>query len=104
MVPIAGLCVGWPAEAGKLSPRLAIDARVHVDRYDTERLEEQLNEYDHRRAAVEPATRQRGSDRWENVPFYGWSEDKARQYAEPQRTDFGTIASPLIPMRQKEFQ
>jgi hypothetical protein len=79
------------AGAGKLSPRLAIDARVHVDRYDTERLEEQLDEYDHRRAAIEPATRQRGSDRWENVPFYGWSEDKARQYAEPQRTDFGAV-------------
>lgn len=91
VVPIAGLCVGWPAEPGKLSPRLSIDARVHIDRYDTERLEEQLDEYDHRRAAVEPASRQRDPDRWENAPFYGWSEDKARQYAEPQRNDFGAF-------------
>lgn len=91
VVPIAGLCVGWPAEPGKLSPRLSIDARVHVDRYDAERLEAQLDEYDRRRAAVEPATRQRDSHLWEDVPFYGWSEDKARQYAEPQRADFGAF-------------
>jgi nitroreductase/FMN reductase [NAD(P)H] len=25
------------------------------------------------------------------VPFYGWSEDKARQYGVPQRTDFGAF-------------
>ena len=31
------------------------------------------------------------AERWGEVPFYGWSEDKARQYAEPQRTDFGAF-------------
>jgi len=91
VVPVAGLCVGWPSGDGKLSPRLSIDARVHVDRYDQSSLEAQLDEYDHRRAAVEPATRQRDAGQWGEVPFYGWSEDKARQYAEPQRTDFGAF-------------
>jgi len=91
VVPIAGLCVGWPMTEGKLSPRLSIDARVHVDRYDQSDLEARLDEYDHRRAAVEPATRQRDSDRWPDVPFYGWSEDKARQYARRQRADFGAF-------------
>jgi nitroreductase len=89
VVPIAGLCVGWPMASGRLSPRLSLDARVHVDRYDAGSLEAQLEEYDRRRAVAEPAARQRDVDRWGEVPFYGWSEDKARQYAEPQRTDFG---------------
>jgi nitroreductase len=91
VTPIAGLCVGWPADPGKLSPRLAIDARVHVDRYHAESVEADLAEYDQRRAVVEPASRQRDAARWGEVPFYGWSEDKARQYAEPQRGDFGAF-------------
>ena len=91
VVPIAGLCIGWPMTPGRLSARLSIDARVHVDRYDDGTLETQLEEYDRRRAAVEPGLRQRDAERWGEVPFYGWSEDKTRQYAEPQRTDFGAF-------------
>ena len=91
VVPIAGLCVGWPDGAGRLSPRLAIDARVQVDRYDETRLTAQLDEYDQRRHKTAPFGRQRQPERWGEVPFYGWSEDKARQYAEPQRVDFGAF-------------
>ena len=29
--------------------------------------------------------------RWGEVAFYGWSEDKARQYGVPQRADFGAF-------------
>ena len=91
VVPIAGLCVGWPDGAPRLSPRLAIDTRVHVDRYDESKLVSQLDEYDRRRAKTAPFARQRKPEKWGEVPFYGWSEDKARQYAEPQRTDFGAF-------------
>lgn len=91
VVPIAGLCLGWPAGEGRLSARLAIDARVHVDRYDDEKLEAQLDEYDRRRNAREPGLKQREPERWGEAPFYGWSEDKARQYATPQRADFGAF-------------
>jgi len=91
VVPIAGLCVGWPAGPGRLSARLAIDARVHVDTYEAGKLEAQLDEYDRRRNAAEPGLRQRDTARWGEAPFYGWSEDKARQYATPQRTDFGAF-------------
>jgi nitroreductase len=91
VVPIAGLCVGWPAGPGRLSARLAIGARVHVDRYDDGALEPQLDEYDHRRNAAEPGLKQRDTGRWGEAPFYGWSEDKARQYATPQRADFGAF-------------
>ena len=34
VIPIAGLCVGWPAEAGGITPRLGLDATLHEDRYD----------------------------------------------------------------------
>jgi nitroreductase len=91
VVPIAGLTVGWPATPGRLSARLSIDARVHVDRYDDGDLAAQLDEYDRRRNAAEPGLRPREPERWGEVPFYGWSEDKARQYAEPQRADFGAF-------------
>ncbi|HUA57070.1 MAG TPA: nitroreductase family protein [Candidatus Sulfotelmatobacter sp.] len=91
VVPIAGLCVGWPDGPGRLSPRLAIDVRVHVDRYDESALEVRLDEYDRRRHETAPFARQRKPERWGEVPFYGWSEDKARQYAEPQRVDFGAF-------------
>jgi nitroreductase/FMN reductase [NAD(P)H] len=91
VVPIAGLCVGWPDGTGRLSPRLSIDTRVHVDRYDESQLTAQLDEYDQRRAKTAPFGRQRKPERWGELPFYGWSEDKARQYAEPQRTDFGAF-------------
>jgi len=91
VVPIAGLTVGWPATPGRLSARLSIDARVHVDRYDTEKLEVQLDEYDRRRNAAEPGLKPREPGRWGEASYYGWSEDKARQYANPQRTDFGAF-------------
>ncbi len=91
VVPIAGLCVGWPAGPSRLSPRLSIDTRVHVDRYDESKLTAQLDEYDQRRAKTAPFGKQRKPETWGEVPFYGWSEDKARQYAEPQRADFGAF-------------
>ncbi|MGW8182504.1 MAG: nitroreductase family protein [Burkholderiales bacterium] len=89
--PVAGLCVGYPAEAGRITPRLALDVTVHEDRYDESDLRERIEAYDRRRHAVLPYRRQRNVDRFGESPFYGWSEDKARQYGVPERTDFGTF-------------
>ena len=33
VVPVAGMCVGWPSERGYITPRLGLDATVHTDRY-----------------------------------------------------------------------
>ena len=33
VVPVAGMCVGWPSQRGYISPRLGLDATVHHDRY-----------------------------------------------------------------------
>jgi FMN reductase [NAD(P)H] len=91
VIPIAGLCLGWPAEQGHITPRLSLATSVHQDRYDAANLAGAIDAYDRRRAALRPYARQRNPGRWGKAPTYGWSEDKARQYAEPLRADFGAF-------------
>ena len=91
VVPIAGMCIGWPAEAGGITPRLALDVTLHEERFDEGDLSHQIDAYDRRRAALRPYRKQRDSERFGVAPFYGWSEDKARQYATPLRADFGAF-------------
>lgn len=89
--PVAGLCVGWPAEAGAITPRLSLATTVVENAYGGRDLATEIGAYDRRREKVRPYQRQRRPERWGAAPFYGWSEDKARQYAEPTRTDFGAF-------------
>lgn len=87
--PVAGLCVGYPAKPGHISPRLPLNVTVHTDRFDEGELERSIDDYDHRRHGQRPYTKQRDIERFGAAEFYGWSEDKARQYAHPQRERFG---------------
>lgn len=87
--PIAGLCVGYPAEGGRITPRLPFEVTVHTDRYDESNIEQKIDGYDHRRHDVMAYRKQRHLKRYGEAPFYGWSEDKARQYSVPERADFG---------------
>jgi nitroreductase/FMN reductase [NAD(P)H] len=89
VIPVAGMCVGWPAQAGGITARLPLDLTLHEDRYDEGDLAASIDAYDRRRAAMWPYARQRAPEKWGEAAFYGWSEDKARQYGEPQRADFG---------------
>jgi nitroreductase/FMN reductase [NAD(P)H] len=91
VVPVAGLCLGWPAEESGISARLPLSVRLHEERFSEERLAESIDAYDRRRAALRPYRTQRDPERFGKAEFYGWSEDKARQYAVPQRTDFGAF-------------
>jgi nitroreductase len=90
-VPIAGLCVGWPEQAGEITPRLSLSTTVIENQYGERDLIGEIEAYDRRRAALRPYRRQRRIERWGEASFYGWSQDKARQYAEPTRTDFGAF-------------
>ncbi len=90
VVPVAGMTVGWPAEPGHVSARLPLDATVHQDRHGDGDFAAHVDAYDRRRAKIH-TMRQRDVARWGEAAFYGWSEDKARQYAVPQRTDFGAF-------------
>ena len=87
--PLAGLTLGWPADEGELSQRLPLSATVHTDRYDETGLEQAVDDYDRARHAVRPFARQRLTEAYGEQDFYGWSEDKARQFSRPQRADFG---------------
>lgn len=87
--PVAGLCVGYPATPGHISPRLSLEVTTHTDTYGERSLREQVEAYDQRRHANHPYGKQRRTRLFGEADFYGWSEDKARQYAEPERADFG---------------
>jgi nitroreductase/FMN reductase [NAD(P)H] len=91
VIPVCGLCLGWPADTPPITPRLGLDLTLHVDRYDDGDLAARITASDRRRAARMPYRRQRDVERWGTAPDYGWSEDKARQYATPQRADFGAF-------------
>lgn len=87
--PYAGLALGWPAREGWICPRLPIATTLHVDRFDDQDVRAKVDGYDHRRASLQPPMKQRNPARFGEAAFYGWSEDKFRQYAEPERADFG---------------
>jgi nitroreductase/FMN reductase [NAD(P)H] len=89
--PFAGLCVGYPERGNRVTPRLPLDVTVHTDRYDESRLPDLVETYDRRRHALQPYGKQRAADRFGSAAFYGWSEDKARQYAVAERENFGAF-------------
>ncbi len=90
--PVAGLCVGYPAQTGHISMRLPLDVTLHDDRYDDSRLAEAVEAYDARRDArfSLPRVQQRSPDIFGYTSFYGWSEDKARQATEHEGRSFPT--------------
>lgn len=90
VVPVAGMTLGWPEGEAHMSARLPLAASVHVDRFDDADIQAKVDGYDRRRAAIH-APKPRRPERWGVPPLYGWSEDKARQYADPQRADFGAF-------------
>ncbi len=90
--PVAGLCIGWPAHGGSISPRLPLSATLHVDRHGAAELDAQIAEYDARRNLTRPYRERRRDDLFGADGEYGWSEDKARQYAQPERQGWGAYA------------
>ena len=90
VIPVAGMCIGWPSEKGHISARLGLSSTVHKGKYAEGDLAKRIDEYDRRRAAIN-SYKPRDPARWGEVAFYGWSEDKARQYGVPQRADFGAF-------------
>ncbi len=89
--PVAGLCLGYPAQAGFISMRLPLEATLHVDAYDDSRLAETVDAYDRRRDARHSiGDRQRAPERYGTAEFYGWSEDKARQAMTPEGVGFAS--------------
>lgn len=88
--PVAGLCLGWPARDGHLSMRLPPAVTLHRDCYNDTGLAAHLDIYDRAREARNPIPRdkQRAPNRFGIADSYGWSEDKARQAAQPEGAAF----------------
>jgi nitroreductase/FMN reductase [NAD(P)H] len=89
--PVAGLALGWPRTEPTASMRLPLAVTVHRDRYSEAGLRELVDAYDARRAAAQPYAAQRYTADFGRTSDYGWSEDKARQYAKPERETFGAF-------------
>jgi nitroreductase/FMN reductase [NAD(P)H] len=87
--PVAGLAAGYPAESPRQNMRLPLSVTVHHNEFDDAGVENAIDVYDRRRVAAQPYERQRSVERFGLAEVYGWSEDKARQYACPEREDFG---------------
>jgi FMN reductase [NAD(P)H] len=92
VIPVAGMCLGWPAEQGGITPRLSLGTTVHEEKFTERNLSAEVDAYDRRRAGVWPYRNQRDPEQFGRAEFYGWSEDKTRQYAVPLRADFGAFA------------
>ena len=96
--PLAGLVLGWPDAPAEISQRLPLSATLHENRFSTEGLRQKVEAYDHRRRKAQPYEKQRYNADYGESDDYGWSEDKARQYAKPERSSFGSF------VRKKGFR
>jgi len=97
VLPIAGLCVGYPADPGAVSMRLPRCVSRHTDTYDDTALHGAIDSYDRERAERAPIARdkQRAASMFGYADFYGWSEDKARQMLVGEGSEFGTTVRAL---------
>ncbi len=89
--PVAGLTVGYPSEPITVSKRLPLKMTCHTDRYQEDGLKEAVRQYDLDREAAQPYPAQRLRAKFPDSQSYGWSEDKVRQYSQPERADFGAF-------------
>lgn len=85
--PFAGLAIGYPQEVPPITPRLPLGVTVHTDRYAEHDLQATVQSYD----ADRPYAQQRFPEVFGTSDSYGWSDDKVRQYSQPERADFGAF-------------
>ena len=87
--PFAGLAIGYPRCLPTISMRLPLDVTCHVDRYSEHRLADTIRAYDTHRAKEQPYSTQRLVPEFGEAEPYTWSDDKVRQYSQPERETFG---------------
>lgn len=86
VVPVAGLCLGWPAQARRVNPRLPLTATFHVDRIGSPDDDAAIDDFDRRYVAARAALLPPPAS-----PPPAWSDERAEQYATPQRADWGAF-------------
>jgi len=88
--PLAGLAIGYPANSPAISKRLPLAVTRHFDRYSEQGLHPAVTAYDEDRAKLQPYAQQRLAEVFGTKSNYSWSDDKARQYSQEERADFGS--------------
>lgn len=86
--PVAGMTLGWPAADPHIRPRLATEAVLHWEHYDTSEQDRLLDQYD--RAMIATGIYQGRQVAVPGSPAemedYGWLEHSARRVSQPTRT------------------
>ncbi|MFK7875300.1 MAG: nitroreductase family protein [Paracoccaceae bacterium] len=87
--PFAGLAFGYPSAPPQVSQRLPLSVTYHVDHFSEDNVQTKIQDYDTSRRENAPYQSQRFPETFGHSPTYGWSDDKMRQYSQPERADFG---------------
>lgn len=96
--PFAGLAIGYPSQLPEIAKRLPLGATCHVDQYSEQGLRNAVAAYDADRESTQPYAKQRFVATFGETSTYTWSDDKVRQYSQPERADFGEY------IREKGFR
>lgn len=85
--PVSGMVLGYPNADPIHRPRLSLDAVLHWEQYDTEKLMPELEAYDKVMAAtgIYGGRQVKLADGQEEMQNYGWMEHSARRIAAPAR-------------------
>ena len=83
VVPVAGLCIGYPAASTALNPRLPLAATFHTDRIGAIDDDAAVDDFDARYIAA------RAAQSAGTAPPRAWSAERLHQYSAAQREDWG---------------
>jgi len=86
VLPVAGLCLGYPRTEGHVSLRLPRRATTHLDRYDDSALAQAIDDYDRRRNARHaiPREQQRSNAEYGEASFYGCRKTRRARRPRPK--------------------
>ena len=87
---------GHQAVTSECGPPRSSDASHVIEKGHL--IKDHVDAYDDRRYGIHHAANQRQVERFGEAEKYTWSEDKARQYASPERAGFGAF------IKSKGFQ
>ncbi|MEL6620090.1 MAG: nitroreductase family protein [Pseudomonadota bacterium] len=87
--PVAGMAFGYPAGPSRLSFRLPLEVTVHENQFAETEVDDAIATYDARRLDNGDYPTQRFEGQFGHKPDYSWSDDKVRQYSQPERDTFG---------------
>jgi FMN reductase (NADPH) len=89
--PVVGMTIGWPAVQPKTKPRLPVDAVLHWEDYDNNRVIPLLHEYDQVmiKSGVYDGRQVPVPGRPGAIEDYGWLEHSARRVSQAHRAGLG---------------